>query len=152
MYQNRSNELRVRHERAFCPNVATELQASCTEFNDKGLPQQARSVFKQMGCKGGAWANAVDLNDDGSPEYTVCCDVPAHGPCSFVVLGKKRARWTSLSDSSSKSLTGYVPPCVGLTILESKHEGYHDLCQAQDQWRWQVVNGKYQIVKADTPK
>jgi uncharacterized protein YecT (DUF1311 family) len=152
MYESRDDDLSARYEEAVCPNAATTLEASCKDFDDKALPQAARAVFKRMGCTGGAWANAVDLNDDGSPEYTVCCDVPPHGPCSFVILGKRGARWTSLSDRSSEWLIGFLGACNGLRILESKHEGYHDLCQAQGYPRWHVVNGKYHPVQNATPK
>jgi hypothetical protein len=126
-----------------CPKPSS-LQAECRAISYKDLPEGAKNLLKRIGCDVGSGSNydygsAVDLNGDGFPEYQFCCHETSHGPCGSVILGKVKNEWKALSD---RDVMGFDGACNQLSILQTTHGGYHDLCLAQQVPRLLVFDGE----------
>ncbi len=111
-----------------CPVPSEEILDGCGSISYNDLPPGARALLKKMNCRVGPgtsydYGSAVDLNADGSLEYQVCCDYPAHGPCFAVLIGKIGSQWKELG-----RLRGYSAPCNLLVVLKSRRGGFHDIC------------------------
>ena len=116
---------------ASCPSPSQKIQASCREISYKDLPHGARLLLRKLQCDvqpGGPydWASAVDLNNDGSPEYEVCCHEAPHGPCGAVLIGKVGTEWKDLT--AKDGMLGFDGACTLMVVLESQHKEFHDLC------------------------
>jgi hypothetical protein len=107
--------------------------------------------------------SAVDLSGQGTPVYQVCCSQPSHGPCGAVVIGKIGEEWKDLT--AKDGLLGFSGACNGFIVLDSEHNGFHDVC-LPDQCStvtpvkgiecvptiWQFSNGCYRSVVNTTAK
>ena len=149
-----------------CPAPAKAIQASCREITYKDLPEGAKTLLRKLKCDVGAGSNydygsAVDLNGDGSPEYQFCCHEAPHGPCDARLIGKVANEWKDLTGSGG--LSGYDDACGRFVILETQHNGFHDVCLA-DQCSapttpaacapaiWQFQASRYRTVNATPAK
>lgn len=128
-----------------CEEGDAKLQKSCKSLMYVKLPKEVKQLMGKEKCEVKTGSNydygyAVDLNDDGHPEILFCCGEPGHGPCYMNIYGKVKGRWKTLSTS----LQGYSDdktPCLGITILESKRDGYRDICE--DGRLLEFRDGKY---------
>jgi len=116
---------------AACPKSSKDVQASCRAITYKDLPTGARLLLRRMKCDVRAGSpydsgSAVDLNNDGMPEYEFCCHEAPHGPCDAVLIGKVGTKWKDLT--AKDGLLGFEGACNLLVVLETQHGGYHDLC------------------------
>ncbi len=148
-----------------CPMPSKVVQASCKEITYKDLPSGARGLLEKLKCDVRPGSNydfgsAVDLNDDGSPEYQFCCHESPHGPCGAVLIGKVGTQWKDLT--ANGGLFGFDVACYGFVILQTRHAGFHDVClpiqcspgtetdsKTCAPTIWQYENGRYSI--AATP-
>lgn len=145
-----------------CPKPSEEILAGCQEISYKDLPQGARELLRSMKCEVRSGSNydygsALNLNGMGAPAYQFCCQEAPHGPCSAVVIGKIGTEWKNLS--ANGDLLGFDSACGGFLVLESQHNGFHDVC-LPDQCSggapakdgtcsptiWQFNNGRYRSV------
>jgi hypothetical protein len=114
-----------------CPAASKEVQATCREITYKDLPAGAKVLLRQLKCNAGPGSNydygsAVDLNGDGIPEYLFCCHEAPHGPCDAVLIGRIKGEWKNLTDKDG--LSGFEGPCNLFVVLETQHNGFHDIC------------------------
>ena len=114
-----------------CPKPSKEVQASCREITYRDLPEGARALLRKLKCDVGAgspydFGSAIDLNNDGSPEYEFCCHEASHGPCSAVLIGKFGTEWKDLTGADG--LLGFDGACTQFVILETQHGSFHDIC------------------------
>jgi len=114
-----------------CPKPAEPVLASCKEVHFKDLPLGARNLLIGMNCKVRTGSNydygsAVDLSGKGLPAYQFCCSEAPHGPCGAVVIGKIGGEWKNLT--ANPGSPGFDTACGGLFVLESQHNGFHDVC------------------------
>ena len=122
-----------------CPKPSIQALATCKEIKYKDLPQQALDLLTQMKCDAGAlWLGAaVDLDGDGEPEYELA-----------LVWWRHR---------------GFANGCGSFIVLESRHDGFSDVCLPnQCSWIasasgktcrptiWQFTPGRYRSVE-NTP-
>ena len=85
---------------------------------------------------------AMDLNDDGNPEYAFCCREASHGPCGMKIFGKSSGKWGPLLDDMAGYLDG--TPCYGFAVLKERHGGYRDICpDSGGGGKIMFRNGKY---------
>lgn len=156
-----------------CPKPSGTILAGCTEITYGELPQGAVDLLLKMRCevarkvfRGGSNyddGSAVDLSGKGTPAYEICCGEAPHGPCSAVIIGKVGSQWKELS--GNEVLEGFSGACNGLIVLESEHNGYHDICLPSQcsmlppQYGdpcvptiWQFNNGHYRSVPNTTAK
>ena len=109
-----------------CPKPSNEILAACTQMSNEVLPQGVLKLLGKMKCDSNDALSAVDLTDEGTPVYEVCCHQPAHGPCAAVLIGKIGQQWKELSPEGG--LLGFTGPCGGFVVLDSQHNGFHDVC------------------------
>jgi hypothetical protein len=114
-----------------CPAASKEIQATCREITYKDLPEGARDLLRELKCNTrpeGPYdsGSAVDLNGDGVPEYEFCCHEAPHGPCGAVLIGKVGTEWKDLT--AGNGMLGFEGACNGLVVLETQHNGFHDIC------------------------
>jgi len=145
-----------------CPKASEAILGRCREISYKDLPQGARDLLRRMQCEVGPGSNydygsAVDLDGTGVPAFQFCCYEAPHGPCGAVVIGKVGVEWKNLS--AKGDLLGFDSACGGFLVLESKHNGFHDVC-LPDQCSgglpvkddrclptiWQFSHGRYRSV------
>jgi hypothetical protein len=145
-----------------CPNPAENILKGCKEISYADLPQAAADLLSEMKCKTSHnydFGSALDLNGDGTPEYQICSADAPHGPCTAVVIGKIGSKWKSLSAGPS---LGYAKACSEFVVLESQHEGFHDICLPSlcsptskncIPTIWQFKNDHYRIIgpNSDVP-
>jgi hypothetical protein len=79
-----------------------------------------------------------------------------------VLIGKIGKEWKELS--AKEGLFGFSGACNGLIVLESRHNGFHDICLADECSAtvrnnqcvspaiWQFDNGRYRSVAVRTLK
>ncbi len=151
-----------------CPKPSMQALAMCKEISYKDLPQEALDLLTRMKCDAGpnGWGAAVDLNGDGEPEYEICCQNSSHGPCGAVVIGKVGSTWKELT--AIGGVWGYALGCGLFIVLDSRHDGFSDVCLPnQCSWIasangkicaptiWQFTQGRYRSVEdapATSPK
>jgi len=109
-----------------CPKPSDEILSACTQMSNEVLPQGVLNLMGKMKCDSNEALSAVDLTCEGTPVYEVCCHQPAHGPCAAVLIGKIGQQWKELSPEAG--LRGFTGPCGGFVILDSQHNGFHDVC------------------------
>lgn len=114
-----------------CANPAVVALSGCKEIRYADLPVEAKALLKKLNCTVGSGDNydfgsAVDLNDDGVPEYQFCCEPATHGPCGAVLIGKVGSDWKDLTPK--EGLLGYGGACTLTVVLASKTKGFHDIC------------------------
>jgi hypothetical protein len=114
-----------------CPKPSEAILASCKETRYQDLPQGARGLLKKMKCEVRTGSNydygsVVDLTGTEQPAFQFCCSESPHGPCGAVVIGEVGAEWTDLS--AKGGLLGFNSACGGFLVLESQHNGFHDVC------------------------
>lgn len=143
-----------------CPKPSETILRSCKETSYEELPQGAVDLLRKMKCDVGSnydYGSAVDLSGDGTPVYQICCSEPPHGSCSAVVIGKIGEDWKDLTPK--EGLLGFDGACNGFIVLDSQHNGFHDVC-IPDQCStvtpvkdtecpptiWQFSNGRYRSV------
>jgi hypothetical protein len=107
----------------------------------------------------------VELSNNGSPVYEMCCSEALHGPCGAVVIGKVGKDWIDLT--AKEGLMAFSGACNGFMPLEDQRNGFHDVC-IPDQCSsvtpasksdtcaatiWQFSNGRYHSVQnlSDNP-
>lgn len=105
--------------------------SGCKEIRSIDLPAGAKALLKKLNCtvRSGDvhdYGSAVDLNDDGVPEYQFCCEPASHGPCSAVLIGKVGSDWKDLTPKDG--ILGYEGACTLMIVLASKTRGFHDIC------------------------
>ncbi len=151
-----------------CPKPSEAILASCSEIRYRDLPQGARDLLTKMKCEVHAGSNynygsAVDLSGTGTQAYQYCCSESPHGPCGAVVIGKMGGEWKELS--AKGGLLGFYGACNGFIVLDSQHNGFHDVClpvqcssvtpvtgNACVPTIWQFGNGRYRSVANTTAK
>jgi hypothetical protein len=155
-----------------CPKPSEEILAGCSEISYKDLPQKARNLLQKMKCEvaknvqnGGSNyddGSAVDLSGTGTPAYEVCCSEAPHGPCGAVVIGKISEEWTDLT--AKQGLMGFSGACNGFIVLDSQHNGFHDVCLPEECSTpiknnlcggpaiWQFSDGRYHSVPKTTAR
>ena len=147
-----------------CPTPSKAVQATCREITYEDLPDGARSLLRKLKCDAGPGTSydsgiAVDLNDDGSPEYQVCCYMPGHGDCGAVLIGKVGTEWRDLTAKQGAMPGGW---CGSLVPLETQHRGFHDICFPNvcsppfktgtcNQTVWRYDGTGYQPAETDMP-
>jgi hypothetical protein len=112
-----------------CPRPSEKSLASCRSIGLQDLPQGATALLTKMKCDPGPnynYGSAVELNNDGTPEYQLCCHDSPHGPGSSVVIGKIGSEWKDLT--AKEGLFGFDDACGQFFVLESQHRGFHDVC------------------------
>jgi hypothetical protein len=112
-----------------CPPPNSQALGECREVTYKDLPTGALDLLKKIGCDVSSnydYGSAVDLNGDGEPEYQICCKDSPHGPCGAVIVGKVGSTWRDLT--AKQSLVAVVEACGGLIVLQSRHQGWSDVC------------------------
>jgi TPR repeat protein len=148
-----------------CPRMSEEILASCKEASYKDLPQGALDVLAKLKCEVGSnydYGSAVDLAGTGTPAYQICCHDSPHGPCGAVVIGKVGSAWKDLT--AKEGLLGFESACGLFFVLQSKHEGFHDVClpnqcssaapangKACAPTIWQFSGGRYRSVASTPP-
>ena len=148
-----------------CPAASKEVQATCREITYKDLPAGAKALLRQLKCDAGPGSNydygsAVDLNDDGVPEYQFCCHEAAHGPCDAVLIGSVKGQWKNLTGKDGMS--GFEGPCNLFVVLETQHNGFHDICLPSecapasktgkcDPKIWHFNGAQYQVADSAAP-
>ena len=125
------NQQTARELKSQCPAPSKEIQSTCREVTYKDLPDGARALLRQLKCDTGPestydYGSTVDLNGDGVPEYQFCCHEAPHGPCGAVLIGRVGAKWKDLTDG--KGMLGFDGACNQLVVLETQHNGFHDIC------------------------
>ena len=145
-----------------CPKPNAEALASCRAISYKDLPEGARDLLTKMKCdvvgSNYDYGSAVDLNGDGEPEYQVCCKEASHGPCGAVVIGKIGSAWKDLT--AKEGVVGFGYPCGLFFVLDSRHNGFSDVCVASEcstvssptgkpcvPTIWHFVDGRYRSVE-----
>jgi Sel1 repeat len=119
-----------------CPKPSEAILASCKEITYKDLPVGAVQLLQKMKCEvakdvreGGSNyddGSAVDLSGNGKPFYEMCCSETVHGPCGAVVIGNIDGEWKDLTEK--RGLMGFSGACNGFLVLDSQHNGLHDVC------------------------
>jgi TPR repeat protein len=139
-----------------CPKPSDEILAACTQMNIAELPQGVVNLMGKMKCDSNEALSAVDLTGEGTPVYEVCCSQPAHGPCGAVLIGKIGEEWKELSPKGG--LLGFTGPCGSFVVLDSQHNGFHDVCLPDECSTpiknnvcegpavWQFTHGRYRSV------
>ncbi len=147
-----------------CPKPSEAILASCRSISYDDLPRGARDLLNKMKCEVRTGSNydygsAVDLNGNGTPAYEFCCSEAPHGPCGAVLIGKIGEEWKELG-----SLLGFTGPCGCFVVLDSQHNGFHDVCLPNECSTpiknnvcvgpaiWQFSNGRYRSVANTTLK
>jgi len=151
-----------------CPAPSKAVQASCKEIAYKDLPEGVRALLQMMKCEVGSgssydFGSAVDLNGDGLPEYLFCCHEAPHGPCGAMLIGKVGTQWKDLT--AKEGLLGFDGACNLFVVLESRHNGFHDVCLPSEcapntdsksnacvPAIWHYENGRYRSVSAPPAK
>ena len=150
-----------------CPKPSETILASCSEISYKDLPQGARDLLTRMKCEVHAGSNyddgsAVDLSGNGTPAYQYCCSDAPHGPCGSVLIGKIGGEWKELS--AKEALLGFSGACNNFIVLDSQHNGFHDVCLPDECSTpnknnvcegpaiWQFGNGRYRSVANTSAK
>jgi hypothetical protein len=147
-----------------CPKPNIEAFSTCRQVTYKKLPRGASTLLRNMKCRVGPnydCGSAVDLNARWPTEYLVCCQDAPHGPCAAVVVGKVDSVWKDLT--AKDGVLAYTPPCGLFFVLDSRHNGFSDVClPAQCSMVspspgkpcvptiWHFLNGRYRSV-AHTP-
>ena len=103
------------------------------------------------------YGSAVDLGGNGTMAYQYCCHESPHGPCGAVVIGKVGGLWKEIS--AKGGLSGFAGACAQFLVMESEHEGFHDICLPNECSKaapakggvcvstiWQFGNGRYRSV------
>jgi uncharacterized protein len=150
-----------------CPKPSEAILASCAETSYEKLPQGVVNLLREMKCEvaknvlnGGSnydEGNVVNLSGAETPAYEVCCSESPHGPCGAVVIGRIGQEWKNLT--AKEGLMGFSGACNGFVVLDSQHNGFHDVC-LPDQCStatptkgdrcsatiWQFGNGRYRSV------
>ncbi|MGA7242674.1 MAG: tetratricopeptide repeat protein [Terracidiphilus sp.] len=109
-----------------CPKPSDAILSACTETNYQDLPPGVVNLLDKMKCDSNETLSAIDLTGSGSPVYEVCCSEAPHGPCGAVLIGKIGEEWKELSPK--EGLQGFYGACNGLIVLDSQHNGFHDIC------------------------
>ena len=114
-----------------CPKPSESILASCRSVTYNGLPFGVRELLAKMKCEVRTGSNydfgsAVDLSSDESRSYQFCCSESPHGPCGAVVIGTVGGVWKNLTPA--EGVPGYNDACGGFIVLESQHDGFHDVC------------------------
>jgi hypothetical protein len=129
-----------------CAYKDFELHKTCKMINYEHLPQELKKLMKKAKCEKGIRSGyvgySIDINDDGQPEIFFCCGEAPHGPCYANIYGKVKGIWKNLTNNTGFS--GYgdnETPCLGFSILKTKNEGYRDIFQDGNLYRFQ--NGAY---------
>ncbi len=144
-----------------CPKPSIQALAACKETSYKDLPQEALDLLSRMKCdarRNYDYGTAVDLNGDGEPEYEICCQEQPHGPCGAVVIGKAGSTWTELT--AVGGVLGFANGCGLFIVLESRHDGFSDVCLPNQcssiesaggktcrPTIWQFTQGRYRSVE-----
>ncbi len=134
--------------KSVCLTPDASILSACKQVLLTDLPAQAQALIKQK-CDSAEmgmvkpWINSLDLNEDGVPEYHLCCHFWPHGPCSSTLIAKVGSQWGELLEYWSR--TGYDDkPCSAITASTEKTAGYHDLCFTPGEPQlWQFKDGKY---------
>jgi hypothetical protein len=111
-----------------CPKASEDILKGCKGISYDDLPGPARDLLESMKCDLSYpynYGSTLDLNDDGTPEYQICCSHATHGPCSAVVIGQVGSEWKDLSAGPNM---GFTLPCAQFVVLANKIEGFHDIC------------------------
>ena len=143
-----------------CPKPSEAILSSCQQIAYEDLPQRARDLLAKTKCEVRSGSNydygsVVDLDGNKSPAYEFCCSESPHGPCGAVLIGKIGNEWRELSPK--EGLRGFYGACNGLIVLESQHNGFHDICLADECSTpgtnqcvtpaiWQFSSGRYHSV------
>lgn len=144
-----------------CPQPSTKILSTCQETSQDSLPPGALHFLAQLKCDDtSAWdGSEVDLAGEGTPAYLVCCREAPHGPCGAVLIAKVGGKWSDLT--AKEGLLGFTGACNGFIVLESEHNGFHDVC-IPDQCStrvqgtkciptiWQFSNGRYRSVTPES--
>ena len=114
-----------------CPKPSESSLASCRAVTYNDLPVRARELLAKMKCEVRTGSNydfgsAVDLGSDADRSYQFCCSESPHGPCGAVVIGRIGGVWKNLTPGLS--VPGYDDACGGFIVLDSLHNGIHDVC------------------------
>ena len=114
-----------------CGRPSEAALSGCKEIKYADLPAGAKALLKKLNCtvqsgENYDYGSAVDLNDDGVPEYQFCCEPASHGPCSAVLIGKVGSEWKDLTPKDG--ILGYGGACTLMIVLASKTRGFHDIC------------------------
>jgi hypothetical protein len=114
-----------------CRPVAVSLQKGCKRIEYTDLPEEIHSLMKKQLCDVDTKSNynyghAMDLNDDGEFEYAFCCSEAPHGPCGARIFAKINKKWQSIQGKNG--FFAFDSECSGISILETKSNGFHDLC------------------------
>jgi Sel1 repeat len=150
-----------------CPKPSEAILASCEQIAYDDLPRGARDLLSKAKCevRSGSsydYGSAVNLQGSSTPAYQFCCSESPHGPCGAMIIGKFGGEWKELSPK--EGLLGFYGACNGLIVLESQHNGFHDICfpnacsvpvsnnRCVSPAIWQFDKGRYRSVAIDTSK
>ena len=150
-----------------CPKPSEAILASCEQISYKDLPRGARDLLTRARCEVRSGSNydygsVVNLRGNRTPTYQFCCSESPHGPCGAVLVGKIGEEWTELSPK--EGMQGFNGACNGLIVLDSQHNGFHDIClpnecsapvtdnQCVAPAIWQFTNGRYHSVAITASK
>jgi hypothetical protein len=132
-----------------CGERDASIHSSCKSLKYEALPSSLKKFMAKMKCDVKTGSNydygyEVDLNLDGKPEYTFCCQESGHGPCGMTIFGKTTGgKWKAFYDYMHGFSDGKTA-CFGFVVLKQKHSGYNDIC-IDDGVRGVITfkNGKY---------
>ena len=149
-----------------CPKPNIEALSTCSQVTYKKLPEGARALLRKMKCRVSPnydYGSSVDLNADGQPEYLVCCMDASHGGCGAAIVGKVGSIWKDLT--AKDGVLAYSPPCGLFFVLDSRHNGFSDVCLPMQcsmvspspgkpcvPTIWHFVNGRYRSVAYTPPE
>lgn len=140
---------------ATCPKPDHAIQSGCREIRYQDLPAGAKALLDSLQCDvrpntNYDYGSRVDLQGDGSAAYQFCCHASPHGPCGAVLIARIGNGWKDLT--AAGGLLGFTGACNLFVILESRHNGFHDVClpaqcsAAQGNCEpdiWRFDNGRY---------
>jgi hypothetical protein len=112
-----------------CPKPDDDVQEGCKSVTYKSLPHDAARLLRRMNCHVGPnydSGSMIQLSSGKDSEYQMCCHDAPHGPCDAVVIGRIGGKWKDLT--ADTGVDGFDAPCGGFFVLDTKHNGFHDVC------------------------